>query len=58
MKKNNEVANYFFGLDTPMKRAGQSFKLAPAYVYLASEDSSYVTGQVSTLMAGLWLAHR
>lgn len=35
-----------FGSDTPMKRAGQPFELAPTYVYLASEDSSYVTGQV------------
>lgn len=35
-----------FGSDAPMKRAGQPFELAPTYVYLASEDSSYVTGQV------------
>lgn len=35
-----------FGSDTPMKRAGQPFEPAPTYVYLASEDSSYVTGQV------------
>ncbi|MFC4779567.1 SDR family oxidoreductase [Paenibacillus sp. GCM10023252] len=34
-----------FGSDTPMQRAGQPFELAPAYVYLACEDSSYVTGQ-------------
>lgn len=35
-----------FGVDTPMKRPGQPFELAPAYVYLASDDSKYVTGQV------------
>lgn len=35
-----------FGSDTPMKRAGQPFEPAPTHVYLASEDSSYVTGQV------------
>lgn len=35
-----------FGIDTPMRRAGQPVELAPAYLYLASEDSSYVTGQV------------
>jgi NAD(P)-dependent dehydrogenase (short-subunit alcohol dehydrogenase family) len=29
-----------------MKRAGQPYELAPTYVYLASRDSSYVTGQV------------
>jgi NAD(P)-dependent dehydrogenase (short-subunit alcohol dehydrogenase family) len=34
-----------FGLDTPMGRAGQPSEVGPAYVYLASEDSSYVTGQ-------------
>src|SRR5699024_8574898 len=31
-----------WGTDVPMKRAGQPFELAPAYVYLASDDSSYV----------------
>lgn len=35
-----------FGTDMPMKRPGQPFELAPAYVYLASEDSRYMTGQV------------
>ncbi len=35
-----------FGADTPMKRAGQPWELAPTYIYLASNDSSYVTGQV------------
>ncbi|TCT16160.1 NAD(P)-dependent dehydrogenase (short-subunit alcohol dehydrogenase family) [Natranaerovirga pectinivora] len=35
-----------FGRNTPYKRAAQPFEIAPAYVYLASEDSGYVTGQV------------
>lgn len=35
-----------FGIEVPMKRAGQPFELAPAYVYLASEDSAYVSGQI------------
>jgi len=34
-----------FGKQTPMQRAGQPSEVAPAYVFLASEDSSYVTGQ-------------
>lgn len=35
-----------FGSDTPMKRPGQPEELAPAYVFLACEDSSYMTGQI------------
>ncbi|OBZ13191.1 SDR family oxidoreductase [Bacillus sp. FJAT-26390] len=42
-----------FGLDTPMKRAGQPFELAPTYIYLASDDSSFVTGQVLHVNGGV-----
>ncbi|QJD88466.1 SDR family oxidoreductase [Cohnella herbarum] len=41
-----------FGADTPMKRAGQPDELAPAYVFLASEDSSYMAGQVLHINGG------
>jgi NAD(P)-dependent dehydrogenase (short-subunit alcohol dehydrogenase family) len=41
-----------FGSNTPMKRAGQPEELAPGYVYLASGDSSYVTGQVLHINGG------
>lgn len=41
-----------FGSDTPMKRAGQPEEVAPAYVFLASDDSSYVTGQVIHVNGG------
>lgn len=41
-----------FGQDTPMKRAGQPAEVAPAYVYLACEDSSYVTGEVINVNGG------
>lgn len=35
-----------FGQDTPMKRPGQPSEVATAFVFLASEDASYFTGQV------------
>lgn len=42
-----------FGVDTPMMRAGQPFELAPVYVYLASGDSSYMSGQVLHVNGGV-----
>lgn len=35
-----------FGSDTPLGRAGQPNEVAPCYLFLAGEDSSYITGQV------------
>ncbi len=35
-----------FGTDTPMGRAGQPEEVSPCYVFLASEDASYISGQV------------
>lgn len=35
-----------FGQDTPMKRAGQPVEVAACYVFLASDDSSYMAGQI------------
>ncbi|MEL1243369.1 SDR family oxidoreductase [Flavobacterium sp. DGU11] len=46
----DEVAK--FGQDTPMKRAGQPSEVGPAYVFLASEDASYITGQVIHVNGG------
>jgi NAD(P)-dependent dehydrogenase (short-subunit alcohol dehydrogenase family) len=34
-----------FGQDTTMKRPGQPAEVAPAFIFLASEDASYITGQ-------------
>jgi NAD(P)-dependent dehydrogenase (short-subunit alcohol dehydrogenase family) len=41
-----------FGKDTAMKRPGQPVELAEAYVYLASSDSSYMTGQTIHINGG------
>lgn len=35
-----------FGKNVPMKRPGQPSEVGPCYVFLASEDASYITGQV------------
>jgi NAD(P)-dependent dehydrogenase (short-subunit alcohol dehydrogenase family) len=35
-----------FGSDVPMGRAGQPEEVAPSFLFLASDDSSYMTGQV------------
>lgn len=46
----NEVE--IFGSDVPLKIAGQPFEVAPAYLYLASDDSRYVTGQIIHVNGG------
>jgi NAD(P)-dependent dehydrogenase (short-subunit alcohol dehydrogenase family) len=35
-----------FGKDTPMGRPGQPTEVAPSFLFLACEDSSYMSGQV------------
>ena len=44
-----------FGGQVPMNRAGQLCEVAPAYVYLASADSSYVSGQTLHVNGGVIL---
>ncbi|MDW5375975.1 SDR family oxidoreductase [Halomonas sp. HP20-15] len=44
-----------FGGQVPMDRAGQPSEMGPAYVYLASEESSYMTGQTLHLNGGVIL---
>lgn len=42
-----------FGSEAPMKRPGQPVEMAPLYVLLASQESSYVTGEVYGATGGL-----
>ena len=42
-----------FGEQTPLGRAGQPAELAPAFVFLASPESSYITGEVLAVTGGM-----
>ncbi|MGH8175807.1 MAG: SDR family oxidoreductase [Steroidobacter sp.] len=48
-----EVAS--FGADNPMKRPAQPYEIAPAYVFLASEDASYINGQFIHVNGGAYM---
>ena len=41
-----------FGQETPIGRAGQPAELAPAFVFLASQESSYITGETIAVTGG------
>lgn len=41
-----------FGSDVPMGRPGQPSEVSPAYVFLAGDDSSYITGQIIHVNGG------
>ncbi|NNU93328.1 glucose 1-dehydrogenase [Geobacillus sp. NFOSA3] len=41
-----------FGSNTPMKRPGQPSEVAPSYVFLASDEASYITGQMIHVNGG------
>ena len=41
-----------FGTDVPLGRPGQPSEVGPAYVFLASEDASYITGQIIHINGG------
>ena len=49
----DEVAE--FGADTPMKRPAQPSEVAPAYVFLASQDASYINGQFIHVNGGSYM---
>lgn len=42
-----------FGEQTPMGRAGQPAELAPLFVFLASQESTYITGEIFGITGGL-----
>jgi NAD(P)-dependent dehydrogenase (short-subunit alcohol dehydrogenase family) len=52
--ESEEVAE--FGTQTPMKRAAQPCEVGPAYVFLASKDASYITGQFIHVNGGSYMA--
>ncbi len=41
-----------FGQQTPLGRAGQPAELAPAFVFLASQEASYITGEILGVTGG------
>jgi len=41
-----------FGQDTPLGRAGQPAELAPAFVFLASQEASYISGEILGVTGG------
>ncbi len=41
-----------FGSSTLLKRPGQPSELGPAYVFLASEEASFITGQILHINGG------
>ena len=42
-----------FGENTPTGRAGQPAELAPIFVFLASQESSYITGEIMGVTGGM-----
>jgi NAD(P)-dependent dehydrogenase (short-subunit alcohol dehydrogenase family) len=48
---SNDLAD--FGADSPLGRPGQPAELAGAYVYLASDDASYTTGETIHVAGGM-----
>ncbi|OQP06980.1 NAD(P)-dependent oxidoreductase [Geobacillus sp. 46C-IIa] len=52
--QSDQVAT--FGANTPMKRPGQPSEVAPCYVFLASDESSYMTGQMLHVDGGKFVS--
>ena len=45
-----------FGSQSPLGRAAQPAELAPTYVFLASQESSYITAEVVAVTGGTPIA--
>ncbi len=45
-----------FGSNTPMKRPGQPIEVAGAYIFLASDEASYISGQVLHINGGVMVS--
>ncbi|MCC7022124.1 MAG: SDR family oxidoreductase, partial [Thermomicrobiales bacterium] len=41
-----------FGADSPLGRPAQPAELAPLYVFLASDESSYIAGEIAGVTGG------
>ncbi|MBB6283447.1 SDR family oxidoreductase [Geobacillus subterraneus] len=52
--QSDQVAT--FGANTPMKRPGQPSEVAPCYVFLASDESSYMSGQMLHVDGGKFVS--
>lgn len=52
----SEQAVAEFGKDTPMQRPAQPCEVAPAFVFLASDDASYITGQFIHVNGGSYMS--
>lgn len=46
-----------FGQNSLMGRAGQPSEVAPSYVFLASKDAAYITGQVIHVNGGQYIGN-
>lgn len=51
-----EKVDDFGAQESPMQRAGQPAEVAPVYVFLASQESSYINGEVVGVTGGMTLS--
>jgi NAD(P)-dependent dehydrogenase (short-subunit alcohol dehydrogenase family) len=54
--KGDEAKLKKLGSRTPYKRPGQPVELAPVYILLASQEGSYITGEIYGVTGGMGIA--